>query len=118
MILLFIKSYLYIFTVVGLSAIIIFLIGLFIIVKIFRSPHQHTISQASNQKIQHSKIQITSSDIRAIAGGDTIATQLDLARAYIEVGKKQLAKKMLDHIIQKGNGTQQQQAKNLLGLLI
>lgn len=57
---------------------------------------------------------ITSQDIRAIAGEDMISTQLDLARAYIEIGKKQLAKKILDHAIKQGNLSQRQQAHQLM----
>ena len=57
---------------------------------------------------------ITSHDIRAIAGEDVISTQLDLARAYIEIGKKQLAQKILDHAIKQGNLIQRQEAHQLL----
>jgi FimV-like protein len=49
---------------------------------------------------------ITSQDIKAIAGDDVMATQLDLARAYLEMNKKSLAKKILTHVEQ--NGTQEQ----------
>lgn len=61
-----------------------------------------------------SSIVVTSQDIRAIAGDDMMATQLDLARAYIEMGKKKLAKKMLEHVIAKGDLAQQQQANRLI----
>lgn len=57
---------------------------------------------------------ITSRDIRAIAGEDVITTQLDLARAYIELGKEKLAKKILDHVIQHGDSHQQESAQQLL----
>jgi FimV-like protein len=60
------------------------------------------------------KLVITSQDIRAIAGEDVIATQLDLARAYIEIGKKQLARKILDHTLKQGTLLQQQEARRLL----
>src|SRR5688572_29003856 len=46
---------------------------------------------------------LTSQDIRAISGEDVMATQLDLARAYIEMGKKSLAKQILQHVTQHGN---------------
>ncbi|MBV8802271.1 MAG: hypothetical protein JO131_04785, partial [Gammaproteobacteria bacterium] len=57
---------------------------------------------------------ITSKDIRAIAGDDMMVTQLDLARAYIELGKKKLAKQILDHVIKHGNPSQQQSARQLM----
>ncbi|OGT53290.1 MAG: hypothetical protein A3E84_01595 [Gammaproteobacteria bacterium RIFCSPHIGHO2_12_FULL_42_13] len=60
---------------------------------------------------------ISSKDINAIAGEDSIATQLDLARAYIEAGRKQLARKMLDHVVEQGTAMQQQEAEHLLLLL-
>lgn len=60
---------------------------------------------------------ITSQDIKAIAGEDVMSTQLDLARAYIEMDKKQLAKKILDHVFDHGNQQQQQEAKLLMSAL-
>lgn len=60
---------------------------------------------------------IAANDISAIAGDDAIATQLDLARAYIEADKKILAKKMLSQILQEGTHSQQQQAARLFLLL-
>jgi FimV-like protein len=57
---------------------------------------------------------ITSRDIRAIAGENIMATQLDLARAYIEIGKKTLAKKILNHVVKNGNTEDQKYAKQLL----
>lgn len=62
-------------------------------------------------------ITITSSDISAIAGDDVLATQLDLARAYIETGRKQLAKKILEHVALQGSDAQQNEARTLLGLI-
>lgn len=57
---------------------------------------------------------ITSQDIKAIAGEDIMATQLDLAQAYIELDKKKLAKKILDHVVEHGNAFQQQEACALI----
>ena len=59
---------------------------------------------------------ITSHDIKAIAGDNEIATQLDLARAYLEIGKKTLAKQILEYVIQHGDADQQHQAQHLLSL--
>ncbi len=120
---LFIKSYLSLLILLGLGSIVFFACGLFLIIKINRTPKLIKTSPisvlASEKKNDSLKLyQVTSNDIRAISGGDEIATQLDLARAYIETGRKQIAKKMLDHIIQKGNDTQQQEAQYLLDLLV
>ncbi len=53
-------------------------------------------------------------DIQAIAGDDEMTTQLDLARAYIEMGQKPMAQKILSHVAKKGNAAQKQAAKILL----
>lgn len=60
---------------------------------------------------------IRSQDIKAIAGDDIMATQLDLARAYMELDKKGLARKILEHVIQYGNPTQQVEARELIAAL-
>lgn len=46
-----------------------------------------------------------------------MATQLDLARAYIEMGKKKLAKKILGHVVEHGDAIQQQQANKLITVI-
>ena len=60
---------------------------------------------------------VTSQDIKAIAGDDVMSTQLDLARAYIEMDKKNLAKKILTHVIKNGDTVQQSQAQQLITAL-
>ena len=46
---------------------------------------------------------------------DQIATQLDLARAYIEIGDKQSARGILDEVMASGDAEQKQQAEALSG---
>ena len=46
---------------------------------------------------------------------DEIATQMDLAKAYIELGNADSAKTILDEIIAIGNDAQRRQAQELLG---
>ncbi|MBI4006574.1 MAG: hypothetical protein HY356_07875, partial [Gammaproteobacteria bacterium] len=46
---------------------------------------------------------------------DEIATQLDLAKAYVELGDKDNARTILDEIVANGNSEQRQQAQELLG---
>lgn len=53
-------------------------------------------------------------NIKAIAGDDEITTQLDLARAYIEMDQKDLAKPILHHVIANGNTVQQSEAQQLI----
>lgn len=69
----------------------------------------------SIKTVTAASITITSSDINAIAGDDVLATQLDLARAYIETGRKQLAKKILEYVVEQGSSAQQDEARILLG---
>ncbi len=46
---------------------------------------------------------------------DEIATKLDLAKAYVELGDKDSAKTILDEVMAAGNDEQKQQAQDLLG---
>jgi len=46
---------------------------------------------------------------------DEIATKLDLAKAYVELGDKDSAKTILDEVMLEGNDEQRQQAEDLLG---
>ena len=46
---------------------------------------------------------------------DQMATQLDLARAYIEIGDRQSARGILDEVMAKGNAEQKEQAEALSG---
>jgi|SRR6185312_16166826 len=54
--------------------------------------------------------------VNAIAGDDVFTTQLDLARAYIEMDQKTLAQEILAQVIQQGNTIQQHEAKLLMDL--
>ncbi|MHB1947734.1 MAG: FimV/HubP family polar landmark protein [Gammaproteobacteria bacterium] len=74
-------------------------------------------AKASELKDSKPSTVITSHDIKAIAGEDVMSTQLDLARAYIEMDKKQLAKKILDHVCDHGDHLQMQEAKRLMAAL-
>jgi FimV-like protein len=56
-------------------------------------------------------------DISAIAGDDVIATQLDLAKAYIEMNNIKLAKEILKKTLKKGNKNQKMEARYLLKAL-
>jgi FimV-like protein len=53
-------------------------------------------------------------DFEAIAGEDVITTQLDLARAYLEMDNKQSAHSILKNVIKRGNGEQKIEARQLI----
>lgn len=58
---------------------------------------------------------ISSKDIETISGDNLLSTQLDLARAYLETDRKNLAKNILNNVLQQGSVEQRQEAERLLG---
>jgi FimV-like protein len=56
-------------------------------------------------------------DFTAIAGDNIATTQLDLAKAYIEMGQKPQAKKILKQTCKTGNPAQKDTARQLLKAL-
>ena len=99
MITLIFKSYIVIFLTVGIGCFAIFLLGLYWI---------FNTAPPSIEAV---------TDFASIAGDDIIATQLDLARAYIETNNKETAKKILKAVIYQGNKSQKDEARTLLGLI-
>lgn len=95
-----------------IADIIIVLIAALIVYK--KKTSQRKNIPVNTQAKEKPNVVITSNDIRAIAGDDVMVTQLDLARAYIELGKKKLAKQILDHVLKHGNPLQQQSARQLM----
>lgn len=71
-------------------------------------------AQLSARTAHEKAFTISSKDIETIAGFDVMTTQLDLARAYIETGRKNLAKNILNNVVLHGNAEQQVEAKRLL----
>ena len=49
--------------------------------------------------------------------GDEIATKLDLARAYVDMGDEEGARDILDEVLQEGSDGQKQEASVLLNAL-
>lgn len=105
MIYFFIKSYLTTLIAITVGALGILLFGLYLIYKI----------NFKTQKIKNSVI--IHHDVSAIAGDNIISTQLDLARAYIEIGQTDLAKSILNGVAMQGSHAQQDEARTLLGLM-
>ena len=52
-----------------------------------------------------------------ISDGDEASTKLDLARAYIDMGDSDMARGLLDEVVQAGNDQQKAEAEELLGRL-
>ena len=46
-----------------------------------------------------------------------MSTQLDLARAYMEMNRTKVAKQILEHVMKNGNMVQQHQARQLIDTL-
>ncbi|WP_339468206.1 FimV/HubP family polar landmark protein [Pseudomonas capeferrum] len=57
-------------------------------------------------------------DFDFFSGSDEVATKLDLARAYIDMGDHQGARDILDEVVKDGDGTQRQEAEELLSRLV
>jgi FimV-like protein len=92
------------------SIVIISFVAIFILTILLLNPKK--VTQLAPAAEHHS--QITTQDISAIAGDDVCVTQLDLARAYIELGKIASAKQILESVLLEGDHNQQQTAKELL----
>ncbi len=103
MITLIIKSYFAILLSVGIGSLCLFILGLYFI---FRKTKSNTLPHPNEGQ--------SVNDLSAIAGDDVIATQLDLARAYIETDKKSLATAILNSVVVQGNMAQQNEARRLL----
>ncbi|MFT5576593.1 MAG: pilus assembly protein FimV, partial [Bermanella sp.] len=58
-----------------------------------------------------------SDDLGLFGDSDEVATKLDLARAYIDMGDAEGAKDMLQEVLEEGTDEQKQDANELLGLL-
>lgn len=87
---------------VGLLALTTLCYGIYLIFKLNKCPKVSTTN---------------AEEVTGIAGEDVISTQLDLARAYIETGNKQLAKNLLTEVAIQGSTAQKNEARNLLGLI-
>lgn len=109
MITLIIKQYVSILMWVGAGSLLALLLGVLALFWLFKKPVIKTMRSAvATDSTDHSH------DLSAIAGDDVMATQLDLARAYIEAGRAAQAKKILEYVLEKGSEIQQKEARNLL----
>lgn len=57
-------------------------------------------------------------DFDFLSGTDEVATKLDLARAYVDMGDQEGARDILDEVIKDGDDAQRKEAQDLLGRLV
>lgn len=97
------------------SIVITSFFAIFILTILLLNPKkQNDTHEKKPTHLAENHTQLINQDIRAIAGDDVCVTQLDLARAYIELGKMMLAKQILENVIRQGDHDQQQAAQELL----
>lgn len=114
MIYLIIKSYLSLILTVASSAFILLAFGLYLIFKPAKKKMNAPMLAIKPQLVNTSQTVAMHQDFDAIAGDDVVATQLDLAKAYIESDRFQAAKKILQDVLKQGSAAQQKEAKHLL----
>ena len=59
----------------------------------------------------------SATDVSEFSGGDQVATKLDLARVYVDMGDAEEARSILNEVLAQGNDAQQQEAQSLLDSL-
>lgn len=109
-----IRIYLPILLIIGISSILIFLFGVLLL---FRKKFAFAKKPEKSATIISFDAIPALKDLAAIAGDDSLSTQLDLARAYIEAGKESLAKNILNTVISQGSTKEQSEARELLLLI-
>jgi FimV-like protein len=117
-----IESYYSILLAIGAVSVLLFAAGLYVILRYSREKNNDSLSFTLLRKgrkgsVDKSLLPETASDVSAISGEDPLATQLDLARAYIETGKKQFAKIILTAVIREGSSDYQEEAQRLLSTI-
>lgn len=84
----------------------------------FSNSSVHPLKTAEGTAHASKNFTISSKDIETISGDNLLSTQLDLARAYLETDRKNLAKNILSNVAQQGNEDQRQEAQRLLALCV
>lgn len=75
------------------------------------------LTEESSAAIESFDADVSSEDpgeLDFLSDADEVATKLDLARAYIDMGDSDGAREILDEVIQEGDDTQKQEAQSLL----
>lgn len=95
-------------------SLLVFLMLLWVFSSSKRSLEQQKAVAIQVSTSRQKSFTISSKDIETIAGDDVLTTQLDLARAYIETGRKNLARNILNNVMQHGTSEQKLEARRLL----
>ncbi|MEK6805393.1 MAG: FimV/HubP family polar landmark protein [Pseudomonadota bacterium] len=74
-------------------------------------------ADASPTMVAESSATLAEPSLDMPTGGDEVATKLDLARAYMDMGDTDMAKSLLGEVQQQGNAQQKSEAQGLLGRL-
>lgn len=117
MITLILKNYFSIILSITVTALSIITVGSYCLVRRFFTKPSASAAAINNNKKEAVVNSEPFSDFTTIAGDDLISTQLDLARAYIETDKRQLAKSILDLVVKQGTKAQKDEAQELLSYL-
>ena len=111
------EKYFSVFFMIALTALVLMRSSYIRIRSRYQKRYLQAVRQSLPNPSPHFQTLITSSDIKAISGEDTLATQLDLARAYIELDKKSIAKQILLHVMKNGAESLQKEASQLMATL-
>lgn len=118
MISLIVKSYLSVLLSVAAGALLLVVGGIIIIFRLFSS--RTTASTVKSAQVSApakpvlQAVETNPNELSAIAGDDLVATQLDLARAYLEIDNHAAAAKLLEVVSNQGSQSQQEEAKRLI----
>jgi len=74
-----------------------------------------SMADDDDEEEDHTLMVPKSSDVDEQSEDEEMASQLDLAKAYIELGDNENAKTILDEIIAQGNENYRKQAEELIG---
>lgn len=82
----------------------------------FKSPlaEKPGITPAEDIKLDDFDLGELPQDSHAISSGDEAGTKLDLARAYVDMGDNEMARSLLNEVLQQGSGDQKKEAQALL----
>lgn len=92
--------------------IVLGLLLLVILRMVFRRSKNKTVTTMIEKKPD---LPMASTDYDFMSGKNGAQTKLDLAQSYIDMGNKELARKLLNEVIESGNLEQKNKAQQLLG---
>lgn len=75
---------------------------------------QRAVDEVKDEVKPGKPVRLRSGNVSALAGDNVLATKLDLARAYLDIGSIPDAKKLLRNVLEKGDDAQRVTAQKLL----